>query len=200
MKSTLKISALILAFAGLAFGAKAQTTTTTTTSTATPPVTKSGIRYSIGVDAGIPVGNFKDNAKWSLGGSLQADIPILPNQLFVTVNAGYNNFFGKKNIDNTGLNLPSVHILPVKAGLKFFPIENFYIQGEAGVAFLLNKTDFYNDKSTAFVYAPQIGVQFPVSTSSFIDAGIRYEATTKYSSNYDRSKVNFVGLRLAYGF
>jgi len=195
MKSTLKIATLVLAFAGLSFAAKAQTTPATTSTT-----TPSGIRYSIGVEAGIPVGNFKDTHKWNLGGSIQADIPVA-SQLFVTVNAGYNNVFGKKDVGATSLDVPNVQLLPVKAGLKFFPIPNFYVQGEAGAAFLLNKSDFYNDKSVAFAYAPQIGVQFPVSASgNFIDAGIRYEATTKYASNFDNSKVQFLGLRVAYGF
>ncbi|TSD64556.1 outer membrane beta-barrel protein [Inquilinus sp. KBS0705] len=193
MKSTLKITTLILAFAGLSFAAKAQTSTTTSTTTS------NGVRYSIGVDAGIPTGKFNDAYKWNLGGSVQADIPVA-NQLFVTVNAGYNNVFGEKNLAGTGLDVPNVQLLPVKAGLKFFPLSNFYIQSEAGAAFLLNKSDFFNEKSTAFVYAPQIGVQFPVSASNFIDAGIRYEATTKYSSNFDASKVNFLGVRVAYGF
>lgn len=199
MKNTFKISALVLAFAGFALGAKAQTTTPTTTST----TTKDGIRYSIGVDAGIPTGNFKDSYKWNLGGSVQADIPVLSNKLFVTVNAGYNNIFGKNDITtpNGVINPTDIHLIPVKAGLKFFPIENFYVQGEAGAAFLLNKSDVGADKSTAFVYAPQIGVQFPVSANgNFIDAGVRYEATTKYTSGVDNSKVNFVGIRVAYGF
>lgn len=191
MKSTLKITALVLAFAGLSFAAKAQSTTSTTTN--------SGIRYSIGVDAGIPTGNLHDTHSWNLGGSVQADIPVA-NQLFVTVNAGYNNIFGKTDVGTTNLDFTDIKLLPVKAGLKFFPVENFYIQGEAGAAFLLNKSETLNNKSTAFVYAPQIGVQFPVSASSFIDAGIRYEATTKYNSNIDNSKVNFVGVRVAYGF
>ncbi|PAW92616.1 hypothetical protein CKK33_03530 [Mucilaginibacter sp. MD40] len=191
MKSTLKIAALVLAFAGLSYSAKAQTTPTSTSTT-----TPSGIRYSIGVETGVPVSNFKDSHKWNLGGSVQADIPVA-SQLFATVNAGFNNFFGKTVAD---VKLPNVQLLPVKAGLKFFPVANFYIQGEAGAAFLLNKADTYNDKSTAFVWAPQIGVQFPVSASgNFIDAGIRYESTSNYVTNID-SKVKFVGLRLAYGF
>ncbi|MFC0517146.1 outer membrane beta-barrel protein [Mucilaginibacter angelicae] len=201
MKNLFKVSALALAFAGLAFGAKAQTSTPTTTTT-TSTTTKSGIRYSIGVDAGIPLGNFKDNYKWNLGGSVQADIPVLSDKLFVTVNAGYNNVFGKNDVfvGNTNVNPTDFHLIPVKAGLKFFPISNFYVQGEAGAAFLLNKSDVGANKSTAFVYAPQIGVQFPVSASSFIDAGVRYEATTKYATGVDASKVNFIGLRVAYGF
>jgi hypothetical protein len=195
MKSTFKIAALVLAFAGLSVAAKAQTTSTTTSN---------GIRYSIGVDAGIPTGNFNNNYKWNLGGSVQADIPVA-KQLFVTVNAGYNNVFGEtvnvaNNNVNTTFEYQNVQLLPVKAGLKYFPVSNFYIQGEAGAAFLLNKKDFYDDKSVAFVYAPQIGVQFPVSASNFIDAGIRYEGTTKYSSAVNGSKVNFVGVRVAYGF
>lgn len=201
MKNTFKISALVLAFAGLAFGAKAQTTTPTTTTT-TSTTTNNGIRYSIGVDAGIPLGNFKDNYKWNLGGSVQADIPVISNQLFVTVNAGYNNIFGKKDIGGVaGLDVTNFQLIPVKAGLKYFVIPNFYVQGEAGAAFLLNKKDVGVDKSTAFVYAPQVGVQFPISANgNFIDAGIRYEATTKYATGVDQSKVSFLGIRVAYGF
>jgi hypothetical protein len=199
MKSTLKFAALVLAFAGISVAAKAQTTTSTSTST----TTNGGIRYSIGVDAGIPVGDLKDTHKWNLGGSLQADIPVA-SQLFVTVNAGYNNIFGKKDVTINGVagrDYMDIKLLPVKAGLKFFPVNNFYIQGEAGAAFLLNKNDTYHDKSVAFVYAPQIGVQFPVSASgNFIDAGIRYEATTKYNRAVDNSKPSFVGVRVAYGF
>ena len=199
MKNTFKISALALAFAAFAFSAKAQTTTPTSTST----TTKDGIRYSIGVDAGLPLGNFNDNNKWNLGGSVQADIPVISKQLFVTINAGYNNVFGEKNVAGTNgtFDEPNFNLIPVKAGLKFFPIQNFYVQGEAGAAFLLNSDDTFKDKSVAFVYAPQVGVQFPVSANgNFIDAGIRYEATTKFNSALDSSKPSFLGVRVAYGF
>ncbi len=196
MKSTFKISALVLAFAGFALGAKAQTSTTTSK----PATTSNGVILSVGVDAGIPTGNLNNTYNWNIGGSVQADIPVIQHQLFVTVNAGYNSIQGKKNIDGTGLDATNIQLLPVKAGLKFFPVSNFYIQGEAGAAFLLNKSDLNDDKSAAFVYAPQIGVQFPLGGKSYIDAGVRYEGTTKFNSNIDNSKVNFVGLRVAYAF
>ncbi|HEY4194102.1 MAG TPA: hypothetical protein VGM63_01095 [Mucilaginibacter sp.] len=195
MKTTFKISALVLAFAGFALGAKAQTTTTSTKTTGS-----NGVIISVGVDAGIPTGNLNNTYNWNIGGSVQADIPVIQHQLFVTVNAGYNSIQGKNNIDGTGLDATNIQLLPVKAGLKFFPINNFYIQGEAGAAFLLNKSDLGLDKSAAFVYAPQIGVQFPLSGKSYIDAGVRYEGTTKFSSIDNDSKVNFVGLRVAYAF
>lgn len=202
MKSTFKISALVLAFAGLTLGAKAQTSTTSTTKTST---SSNGVILSIGVDAGIPTGKLSGYYNWNIGGSVQADIPVAQN-LFVTVNAGYNSIQGKNNLSlvtpngTVNYNPNNIQLLPVKAGLKYFVVPNFYVQGEAGAAFSLSKSDNNYDKSAAFIYAPQIGYQFPVGGKSFIDAGVRYEASTKFSSVVDNSKVNFFGLRVAYAF
>jgi hypothetical protein len=196
MKSTLKISALVLAFAGLTLGAKAQTSTTSTTKTST---SSNGVILSIGVDAGIPTGKLSDAYNFNIGGSVQADIPVAQN-LFATINAGYNSIQGKNNISGSGLDATNIQLLPVKAGLKYFVVPHFYVQGEAGAAFALNKSDLGFDKSAAFVYAPQVGYQFPVGGKSFIDAGVRYEASTKFNSDIDNSKVNFFGLRVAYAF
>jgi hypothetical protein len=202
MKNSIKISALALAFAAFTFSAKAQTSTPTTTSTST--TTASGIRYSIGVDAGIPTGKLSDAYNWNLGGSLQVDIPVA-NKLFVTVNAGYDNIFGKNVTIGTAdgtitAKAQNIELLPVKAGLKYFVVSNFYVQGEAGASFLLDKSKLGDDKSAAFIYAPQVGYQFQLGGKSYIDAGVRYEASTKFDSNVDDSKVNFFGLRVAYGF
>jgi hypothetical protein len=197
MKNSFKFTALVIAFAGLAYGANAQSNPTSGTKTST---SSNGVILSVGVDAGIPTGNLSNAYDWSLGGSVQADIPVIQHQLFVTVNAGYNNFFGKSNIDNTGVDVTNIQLLPVKAGLKFYPVSHFYIQGEAGAAFALNKSDLNFDKSAAFLYAPQIGYQFPLGGKSYLDAGVRWEGTTKFNSNIDNSTVNFFGLRVAYAF
>jgi hypothetical protein len=206
MKSTFKISALILAFAGLTLGAKAQTTPTSTTTTST---SSNGIIWSVGADAGIPTGKLNNAYNWSIGGSVQADIPVAP-KLFVTINAGYNSIQGKNNYTTTvatpnGIvtatgDVTNIQLLPVKAGLKYYLVDRFYVQGEAGVAFLLNKSDLGDDKSAAFVYAPQVGYQFALGGKNYIDAGVRYEASTKFNSGVDESKVNFFGLRVAYAF
>jgi len=195
MKNSFKISALVLAFAGLSLGANAQTSTSTSTST----TTSNGVILSVGVDAGIPTGKLSDSYNWNIGGSLQADFPVAP-KLFVTVNAGYNSIQGKNNIAGTGLDATNIQLLPVKAGLKYFLVDKFYVQGEAGAAFLLNKSDFDGDKSAAFIYAPQVGYQFALGGKNYIDAGVRYEASTKFDSGVDDSKVNFFGLRVAYAF
>jgi len=196
MKTTFKISAILVAFTALSISAKAQTTTSTSNSG-----NSNGIRYSIGVDAGIPTGNLSNTYNFTIGGSLQADIPVMQN-LFVTVNAGYNSIQGKNNVNINGMefNPTNIQLLPAKAGLKYFVVPNFYVQGEAGAAFLLNKSDLGDDRSAAFIYAPSIGYQFHIGGKSYIDAGVRYEASTKFNSVIDDSKVNFFGLRVAYGF
>ena len=196
MKSTFKITILAAAFAGLAFGAKAQTTP----APATKSISSNGVVLSVGVDAGFPTGNLSNGYNWNIGGSVQADIPVVPQQLFVTVNAGFNDLQGKSNAYGTGLTATDIQLLPVKAGLKWFPVNHFYIQGEAGAAFSLNKSDLNFNNSAAFLYAPQIGYQFALGGKSYLDAGVRYEATTKFNSNIDDSKVNFFGLRVAYAF
>lgn len=200
MKNVFKISTIALAFAAFAFTAKAQTTPTSANTSS------DGVKFSIGVDAGLPTGNFSNAYNWNLGGSVQADIPVVSKQLYVTVNAGYDNFFGKNALTVTTPNgsavvdQPNLQLLPVKAGLKFFPVAGFYIQGEAGAAFALNKSDVGYDKSAAFIWAPQIGYQFNVGGNNYIDAGVRYLGSTDFISNDSNSKVNFVGLRVAYGF
>jgi len=196
MKSTLKITTLALVFAGFAFGAKAQTAPANQSKS----TGSDGVVLSVGVDAGIPTGNLSNGYNWNIGGSVQADIPVIPQQLFVTVNAGYNSIQGKTNAYGTGLTATNIQLLPVKAGLKFFPVSHFYIQGEAGAAFLLNRSDIGFENSAAFIYAPQIGYQFPLGGKNYIDAGVRYEGSTNFTSNNNNSQVNFVALRLAYAF
>ncbi len=198
MKRTFKIASLAIIFAGFALGAKAQTTTAPQSSSTT--TSSNGIIFSIGAEGGIPTGKLHDDYKLSIGGSLEADIPVIPNILFATVNAGYTDIIGKKNVYGTGYDPTNIQLLPVKAGLKVFPVKYFYIQGQAGAAFALNKSDLGYNKTAAFLYSPQIGIQIPTVGKSYFDAGVFYQGTTKFNSNIEDNKVNYTGLRLAYAF
>jgi len=168
MKTTIKNTIGILALSLFSLGVSAQSTTTTNSNSAS-----TGIIWSAGVNGGLSTGNFKDSHKWSLGGSLQADIPVA-KQFYLTVNAGYDNFYGKSNYEGTGISAPDIHLLPAMAGIKFFPIP--------------------------MLYAPEIGLQFPIGGKSYIDAGVKYEGTTKFESGDTNSKINTLGLRIAYAF
>jgi hypothetical protein len=187
MKTSIKIAVLLAAITGASFTAKAQNSTTAS----------NGIIYSAGVESGLSVGKFKDTQNWNLGGSIQADIPVI-SQLYVTINSGFQNYFGKNNVYSTSFSAKDIQVIPVKAGLKFFPIGKLYVQGEAGADFVLNKADAGYDKTAAFVYAPQVGYQFALNGNSLVDIGARYEASTRYTDGLASSKINTIGLRVAY--
>lgn len=188
MKNSIKTCVFALSlFTFFSFHAKAQTSTAKTESYV------SGIRLSVGADAGIPVGSLNNGHDWSLGGSIQGDFPLLKDQLFATLNAGYNNIFtGSQN------NVPDFQLIPVKAGLKYFVIKQIYIQGEAGVSFLTNKNSLGADNTAVFVYAPQVGVLLNIGGKNYIDAGFRFESNQKFFNGGTTS--NFLALRIAYAF
>jgi hypothetical protein len=196
MKNSIKIGVLTLAIVStLSVGVKAQNIPSTG-STTTSTTTGSGIRLSVGPDAGVPVGSLKDNYNWALGGSIEAEFPIVKNQVYVTVNSGYLDFFSKN--DNGFSNTNNLGLIPAKAGLKFFLIQGLYIQGEAGASFLTNKSDVGATKSTAFVYAPSVGYLIPLGGKNYLDAGVRFESNTKFTD--DGNTNNFFALRAAYSF
>jgi len=187
MKNSIKISVVILAYSSfLSLQSIAQTTTKTETYW-------SGVRLSIGAVAGIPIGSLKDNYNWNLGGSVQGDFPIVKDQLYATINGGYDNFFAKNSSS-----MDDIHMIPVKGGLKYFPLKSFYVQGEAGASFITNRNSLGFNNSAVFVYAPQVGTLLNVGSNNYIDAGVRFEGNTKF---YDGGSTNnFLSLRIAYAF
>lgn len=150
----------------------------------------SGQKLGIGVDFAFPTGSSSDFYKLGYGGSLQFQTPIV-EKLNFTASAGYLNFKGK---DITYPVIGTIKggnsgAIPVKAGIRYFLAENFYAGGELGAAFGTS-----DGAGTAFVYTPNIGVEFPVADKASIDLGARYES---WSHN---GTTRFVGLRLAYNF
>lgn len=192
MKTLTKLSTLIFSLLTIvSLNLKAQDINTPVT----PKTTNlgSGIRLSAGIESGLPIGKLNDAYNWNFGGSVQADFPIIERELYATLNAGFNNIYAS-NVSNAA----DIQLIPVKAGLKYFPVKNFYVQGEAGASFIANKSDMGTTKSAAFVYAPQVGVLFNVSRKSYIDGGVRFESNSAFYTN--DSKSNFIGLRIAYAF
>jgi hypothetical protein len=190
MKNLFKTAALFAAITGATIAAKAQTTTSKE---------PSGIIYSIGADGGITTGSFRDSHKSMVGGSIEADFPVA-DQFYLTANTGYNQFFGVNNVFGTGIKAPDINIIPVKVGLKYFPISALYLQLEAGAAFVTNKSTLGFERTGTFIYAPQVGTQIPLGGKNFLDAGVRWEGCTNFTENNGSSRGHFFALRLAYAF
>lgn len=142
----------------------------------TPAGDSKDTRLGIGLSLGIPT---DDAFSFAIGGDLRLQKDFVSN-VSGTLGVGYTNFSVK------GDNMGSIGYIPVKAGIKVFPVERFYISGELGAAFGTDK-----GQGTAFVYAPGVGVGF----NNGLDLGLRYEGFSQNGGNLGQ-----VALRIAYGF
>jgi hypothetical protein len=116
-----------------------------------------------------------------IGGDLRLQQDFASNVSGI-LSAGYISFSLK-----TGSPGQDYNVIPIKAGLKIFPVERFYFSGEIGAGLPAN-----GSSRTTFVYAPGLGIGF----NAGIDLGLRYEAFTSRVNN-NPSQVAF---RIAYGF
>ncbi len=182
LKSTTKwIAALAALFIFLGGNnVKAQTTTRLSSADS-----KNALRLGLGLEGGYATKNFSN---FELGGTarLQYD---LSNNLSLTLTPGFYHFFAKDGefqATDKGLYSNDLNMIPVKAGVKSFFAQNFYISAEAGAGFELNHA-----QETKLILSPGIGY----AGNKGLDLGLRYENFSGNHSNY-----GLIGLRLAYGF
>jgi hypothetical protein len=142
---------------------------------------KGGSQFSVGLEAGLPVGSFSNTHTVLIGGSLKYEAPIATGTNF-TLTAGYTSAQGK----TVGVvKFPALGYIPVKAGIKYFLADAFYGEAQVGAAFSTQ-----SGGGTAFAYSPGIGYKF----SDVIDLGVRYEAWSKNGT------IGQIGARLGFTF
>ncbi|SFU27347.1 Outer membrane protein beta-barrel domain-containing protein [Pustulibacterium marinum] len=130
------------------------------------------LKFGIAVDGGIPVGDDDAfDASLGLDARLQLNVTEKTSLMATT---GYTHLFS--NYQDSGF-------IPAKLGFKSFFANSFYVSGEAGAAFGVNKLD-----ETSFLWSPGIGY-----ANETWDVSARYEDY----SDYDFGQV---ALRIAYAF
>ena len=145
-----------------------------------------GTQFSLGVEAGFPVGQYPkgtgDNFySFIAGASLQLENHVA-SDLGLTLNAGYLNYSFKKNYGGG-----SVSFIPVLAGLKYYISPGgIFAHGQLGAAIGTRA-----GQGTSFMYSPGIGINI----SQNIDAEIKYSGISNKSAT-----LGSVGIRLAYNF
>lgn len=161
-------------------------------------------RFGIGVEGLLPTGGqLKNISNVGLGGTARLQYGI-NNSVALTITSGYYNFFGKENTATytNGTTVTRVTnkavdfgMVPLKAGIKAYVAEGFYISGEVGAGFetkdaYRGATGDYNGKATKLILSPGIGYSF-----KSVDIGARYENYSGNNNNYGAA-----ALRIAYGF
>jgi hypothetical protein len=162
------------------------------------------LRFGVGVEGLLPTGGqLKNISSAGIGGTARLQYGI-NNNVALTLTSGYYNYFGKENTATytNGTNVVTVTnkkvdfgMVPVKAGVKAFLSDGFYVIGEVGAGFETKDayrgiTGEYNGKATKLILAPGIGY-----ASKSWDVGARYENFSGQNNNY-----GMAALRVAYGF
>jgi hypothetical protein len=145
-----------------------------------------GFRFGAGVRLGLPIGDFGDYYSFGVGGEIQGEYGC-SEKFSVLATTGYSSFFGKDF--GTGTNsykVDAVGFIPIIAGVRVYPTEQFFIGAQAGVAIFTGN----GSSETAFDYQPQIGYN-----GSNIQVALNYNGASK-----DGSTNGHIGLTGIYKF
>lgn len=156
---------------------------------ATAQKSEQPLKFSVGLEAGLPVGDFKQLSSFGIGGSVQGEYAAAET-VGATLSAGFMTFPGK---DLGGLKV-STRFIPVLAGAKVYFAEKFFFHGQLGITFASSKVtsdgESESGSTSGFTYAPGFGVK----ASENFDVELKYQAFSKSGT------LGFFGLRAAYNF
>ena len=154
--------------------------------------TESGFR--LGVNAGIPVGDFGKLTTFTAGVDLAYLYPLAEN-FRLGVATGYSHYFGKKTKTDLILvtlknEVPDVGIIPVAATAEFtLGDSNVFLGADLGYAFFTKK-DFKNENGS-FYYQPKLGYSFDKRHDLYFS----YKGFTRNNAN-----AGSINLGYAYNF
>ncbi len=152
------------------------------------------LKLGFGPEVSIPSGNASNVSSFGFGGFLKLEQPIA-TKFSITGTAESTTFLGKKFLGIRGQNLSYI---PVKLGLKYYPSEGFYAEGQCGAAFPVS-----GDKQTKFTWA--LGVGSFINRRSSIgqfDFGLRFQGITNAGpqqlSGKNSANFGYIALHVGY--
>lgn len=137
---------------------------------------KSQAKFGAGLNVGIPVKNLSGSSV-AVGADLMLHYGI-SKEVAVTGDVGYTALFAKNDGKTT-------NIVPLRAGLRFYPSPGFFLGGKIGAGFLSG-----NGSITTTAYSLGAGLKM----DDRLEIGASYDA---YSKNGTIGLLNF---RLGYFF
>jgi hypothetical protein len=152
-------------------------------------IQKGKLRFGIGLDGLIPVGNLTKSTNFGLGITPRLQYGIT-DRFALTFTSGIYHFFPKDMYYNDGIQSYKyrwdLDLIPVKVGIKAFVTSNIYVNAEAGIGFQVDN----GGGDSKFMASGGAGY-----ATKHWDFGVRYENFS--GSNY---RNGIIGLRVAYGF
>jgi hypothetical protein len=145
------------------------------------------LKFSAGPELGFATADLSNTHSAGFGATAQAEYNVAAGTN-ITLTTGFISFVGKSFGTNT--KYKPLNIIPIRAGIKYKIVENFYGAAQLGAG-IIN-----NNGGAAFAYSPIIGYEFDVNAGkTSIDASLKYDGYSKSNANWGA-----VGIRLAYVF
>ena len=159
-------------------------------------LTAQQVKFGLASELNLPTGNASNISGVGFGGAVTAEVS-LATKYALTGSGGYNLFIGKKYFGNR---VQDISAVPVKLGVKYYSIPEFYLEGQLGAAFHVA-----GNSKTSLIWSPGFGTYFRTNNNKQkIAFGIRYEAwtNTSYGSStaFKTTSFGFIGLKLGYEF
>lgn len=175
-------------------------------------------RASVGLELGLPMGDFGDVSSIGIGGSLGFELPVA-DKIGLVAQAGYISFMGKDYTSTTVVNgvvssttvkSDATGMIPVQVGGKYYFTDNqegFYLGALLGVHMQsvkeitsINLTtgavETESKLHTNFSYAPMLGY----IVGENIDLALRYQLISAKDAADNTVTSSYLGLRAAYMF
>ena|SRR5690625_1686084 len=150
---------------------------------------KGNNQIGIGLDLGLPVGDFGDGSNFGIGGTAKGMYGI-GNAGQVELTVGYISFGSK---ESTSEAKASTGIIPIFAGYRHH-LNQFYLEPQLGLSMISSKAtvmgNSFSSSTTAFGWALGIGYEFDA-----FDLSARYQSASKSGGS-----LGFFGLRIGYNF
>lgn len=154
---------------------------------------------SIGPELNLPSGGFSGGTSVGFGATVKGELGVL-EKFAITAQVSYVRFPGQRiwSGRTEGINAGTA-----KIGLKYYPSELFYLEGQLGSAFTDQRM-----LRNQFVVSPGVGTFLKNrNNGSYIDLGIRYENWNGYKRNQNQDMIikenflnGFFALRVSYAF
>lgn len=134
-------------------------------------------RVGVGLDAGLPTGDFNNASSFGIGGHVGAGYVVDPNAV-LSLKVGYLHFSGKDvTIGNTTTSV-SWGVVPILVGGKYFfnpPGDmRWYGAADIGLYILSASGGGESASSSKFGISPAVGGQFKAGDNMWVDAHVSY--------------------------
>lgn len=138
---------------------------------------KTPLKFGVGLDLGIPAKNL-GGSSIAAGADVMAHYAV-SKEVALTGDFGYTALFAKNGGSTTS-------ILPLRVGVRVYPVSNFFLGGKIGAGFLSSSL------SSVTTTAYSLGGGFSIDDQ--LELGASYDA---YSKN---GTIGLVNIRLGYFF